>query len=825
MDSQQPANDDSLTASTPPAERRRSWLDSRWAPAIAAALIVVAGLVAYANSFSGPFLYDDIGSIVDNPSIRRLLAIGQVFSPPCRGETVSGRPLLNLSFAIDYAIGGANTRGYHVANLAIHILNGLLLLGILRRTFCMPVLRPGFGKAALELALAISVLWVLHPLQTESVTYIAQRAESLAAMFFLLVLYAAIRAATCNGPQFWHVVAVMACLLGVATKETVIVAPLMVLLYDRTFVTGSFREALRRRWGLYAGLIGSWVLLMGLVWSTGLWSRQQELGSADPWSYARSQPGVILHYLRLSLWPHPLCFNDEWPVAHTLGAILPAALAIGVLGTATVWGLMRRRAWGFLAAWFFLILAPTSSIMPLRQLAFEHRMYLPLAAVVTLVVAGLHAASQRMVGRGWISDHASKLANVGLVLAAAGICAVLTVRRNEVYHSPLSLWRDTVAKSPHNLSAYNNLGQLLATEGRTAEALDCFQQAVRVDPRHVETLNNMGSALVQLGRAAEAIDHHEAALRIEPDNYLTHDQLGNALSAVGRHEEAFEHYQAALRLKPDHAEGFYNWGVALFNSGRPSEAIDRFKQAVQIQPGHAKAQTNWGNALYQLGRQQEAIEHYQRALAIQADAVAHNNLGLALASSGRPEEAIEHYRAAVQLKPDYSAAHSNWGIALSALNRYSEAFEHFDDALRIEPDYAAAHRNYANALADSGHTAEAIEHSLQAVRCMPDQPQLQRFAAWLMATHEPVRNGEAVRAVELAQRACALTDRRDTDCLDTLAAAYASAGRFDEAVSTAKEAWRLAQAAGQASLAEDIHIRLQLYRDRKPYREAVVTHP
>ena len=820
MDSQQPANDDSLTA-----ERGPSWRHSGWATLLAAGVIVVAGLAAYANSFSGPFVFDDISSIPENPSIFRLQSLSQVFSPPRNGETVSGRPVLNLSLAIDYAIGGTDTRAYHRTNLAIHILNGLLLLGILRRTFCMPVLRSRFDDAALGLAWAIALLWVVHPLQTESVTYIVQRAESLAALFYLLVLYAAIRAARSHQPLFWHILAVVACLLGVATKETVVTAPLVVLLYDCTFTASSFREAIRRRWGLYLGLSASWMLLIGLVWSTGLWGRQEELGSPNPWFYARSQPGVILHYLRLAFWPHPLCFSYGWPVAHTLREILPGTVMMGLLGVATVWGLMKRRGWGFLGAWFFLILAPTSSIMPLKQLAFEHRMYLPLAAVVTLAVVGMYAVSQRLAGRGWSSGRACSLASVGLVLAAAGVCTFLTSRRNEAYHSQLSLWEDTVLKAPHNAAAYNNLGQLLAASGRTAEALKCFQEAVRVDPSQVEARNNLGSALVELGRAAEAIEHHEAALRIKPDNYLTHDQLGNALSSLGRHTEAFQHYQTALRRKPDYAEGLYNWGVALFNSGRTLEAIDRFEQAVRIQPRHAKAHTNWGNALYQLGRHQEAIEHYQRALEIQPDAVAHNNLGLALASTGRLEEAIEHYRAALQIQSDYATAHSNWGMALSALNRYSEAGEHFEKALRIQPDFAAAHRNYAHALADSGRVAEAIEHSLQAVRCTPDQPQSQRLAAWLMATHEPADGGHAVQAVELAQRACALTHRRDMDCLDTLAAAYASAGRFDEAVSTAKEAWQLAQAAGQGSLAEEIHIRLQLYRDRKPYREPVITHP
>jgi tetratricopeptide (TPR) repeat protein len=822
---------------------------------LAGGLIVAAGLGAYANSFWGPFVYDDLSCIVDNSSIRQLWPLSGPLSPPCIGGSVTSRPLLNLSLAVNYRLGGLNVWGYHATNLAIHLIGGLLLLGIVRRTFLLPVLRPRYGDAAWGLALAIAVLWTLHPLQTESVTYIIQRAESLAGLLYLLVLYSVIRSLRSSHRAWWHVVAVGACFLGAAVKEPIVSAPVVVLLYDYTFLEDSFRKILQRRWGLYAGLFASWGLVAYLQAKTGLPVLEEQLGSIGFWAYVRSQPGVILYYLRLSLWPHPLCFSYEWPVARTLGEILPGTLVVGLLGMATVWGLWKRRGWGFLGAWFFLILAPTSSVMPLKQLAFEHRMYLSLASVVALVASSICLGGQRLVSWGVLSRRACMAAGVSLAVVAGGMMGVLTFQRNEVYQSPLSIWKNTVAMAPRNPYARSNLGNALATLGRHSEALEQYEEAVRLKPDdYAEGHNNWGNALLKLGRPAEAIEHYreavglkpddavshynwgnalstldrpleavehyEKAIRLKPDHAEAHNNLGNALSTVGRHSESIEHYQQAIRLKPDYAEAHNNWGNTLLALGRFPEAIEHYQEAIRLSPGDSKAYYNWGNALVTLGQYSEGIEQYRQAIRLNPnDAVSHYNWGNVLLTLGQQSEAIEQYRRAVRIQPDYADAHNNWGNALSALGRYSEAIEHYLKALQIKPEAAAIQLNVSLVLQQVGRTREAAEHGREAVRLMPDHSQAHQTLAWFLATHEEAVGGDPTEAVKLAERACALTGRRNIGCLDTLAAAYASAGRFEEAIATAKEAWRLADAAGEGTLAQEIHIRLQLYRDRKPYRE------
>ena len=698
---------------------------------------------------------------------------------------------MNLSLrAVNYCLGdsilGECVWGYHATNLAIHLVNGLLLLGILWRTFQLPTWKGRYGEAGWGLALATALLWTVHPLQTESVTYIVQRAESLAGLFYLLVLYCVIRGVQSRHSVGWYIVAVGACWLGVGVKEVMATAPVVVLLYDRTFVEDSFRKILRQRWGLYVGLFGSWGLLVGLLARTGVSVLKDEVGSIGMWAYARSQPGIILHYLRLSLWPDRLCLCYEWPVADTLGAILPGMLVVGLLLATTTWGLRKWRGWGFLGAWFFLILAPTSSIMPLPQLAFEHRMYLPLAAVLTAVIAVGHLAAERLVRRGWTTERWCLAGKTGLVVLTAVALGLLTFRRNEAYRTELSIWEDTVEKVPHNAYANSDLGNALVNNRRLAEGIKRFEEAIRLKPEYDAGHNNLGVALHKSGRLPEAIEQFEETIRLKPDNASAHINMGNALKGMGRVAEAIEHYQEAIRLNPESAVAYYDLGNALTMCGRMAEAIEPYQEAIRLNSDDASVHMNLGAVLGEVGRLPEAIEHYQQALKINPNsAETFNNLAVAMVKSGDLQGSIEPFLKAVRLAPNYAEAHYNLSATLLRMDRIREAIGHAEEAARLTPT----------------------------------QWHFSRFAAWLLAIHEPDQGGDPTRAVELAQRACDLTNHRDVVCLETLAAAYASAGRFDEAVSMAKEAWQMTQAAGQDSLAEEIHMRLQLYRDRKPYRE------
>ena len=400
-------------------------------------------------------------------------------------RTAAGRPLVNLSLAVNYAISGTNVWSYHALNLVVHILASLTLWGILRRTLRLAAVPKRFRDAGDWLATVAALLWAVHPLTTPAVTYIIQRAESIMALCFLLTLYCVIRTAGSPRRALWSAGAIVAAALGMASKEVMATAPLIVLLYDRTFLAGSFRQALRSRWGLYAGLAATWVI------PAALWGgRAKSAGFGGPISagaYALTQFEFVALYLRLSVWPHPLVLDYGKFLVSGIGSVLPQAALVTGLVVATALALRFRPALGFLGAWVFLILAPSSSFIPVStQTGAEHRMYLPLAAVVVAaVLCGYWLWQQRVVP---VLPRANLRKWVGalIVVGVAGVLAALTFQRNRDYQSGISIWADTVAKRPENARAHYNLGRHLVDAGELAPAQEHFVITVQQEPDYAD---------------------------------------------------------------------------------------------------------------------------------------------------------------------------------------------------------------------------------------------------------------------------------------------------------------------------------------------------
>jgi len=598
-------------------------------PALAGLLLALAIVLAHLTGFRGAFVFDDLHAIVDNPTIRDLGRLDRILLAPAEGGTIGGRPVVNLSFALNHAAGGLDPRGYHAVNVLIHVAAALVLFGLVRRT----LLRlPRFAADALPLALAVAAVWALHPLQTAAVTYIVQRAESLMGLFYLLTLYCFVRASApslCGpasllappsesasklagpreGSRPWFVLSFICCLLGMGTKEVMASAPLLVLLYDRTFVAGSWRETWRQRGRFHGALMSTWLLLALLTLNAEGRGGSAGFSTAVAWwEYALTQCVAITHYLRLALWPHPLVFDYGTSLYRSLGAVAPQAALLLLLLAATGWALVRKPALGFLGAWFFLILAPSSSFVPVAtQTMAEHRMYLPLAAVLVLLVF----AARRLAGR----------RTVIVLLALAAGFGVLTARRNLVYHSELALWADTVAHRPENPRARTNLGVALIEAGRPAEAADQFTEALRLEPGDAAAHLNLCDTLTTLDRAAEALPHGEAAVRLEPRSPAAHHNLARALARLGRTGEAVIHYEEARRLEPDAADvaagltaAYYDLGNRAATGSDFTGAIARYRQALALSPDYLPARNNLANALLIAGEVDEAITLYRELL-------------------------------------------------------------------------------------------------------------------------------------------------------------------------------------------------------------------
>lgn len=538
----------------------------------ACVVLVIAGLLIYANSFAVPWAFDGAHLIRDHQPIRQ-------WWPPWVSMRGTPRPVAMFCFAVNYALQGPEVWGYHLTNLAIHVLAAMTLYGIVRRTLKRDCIAPRLQRAADRLALAVALVWLVHPLQTESVTYLYQRFESLMGLFLLLTLYSFIRGLDSDRPRAWYAASLGCFLLSLGSKEVAAVAPLLLLWYDRTFAASSWRELLRKR-GLVHGIFGS-ILVAPIVyvWVHQKWYAEggvlavQKVAITD---YALSQPGVILHYLRLCFLPQGQCLDYAWPVARTASEIVPPLLVVSLLIGATVWAVFRRPAWGFLGGWFFLILAPTSSVLPIVDLAFEHRMYLPLAAVVAVAVVGTYELSHRfpvLGGRRWL----------GGVLAASVVLGTVTVARNEVYRDELSLWSDVVEKASHNARAHVYLGNALR-KGHPDQAARHYEIAVRLQPSLGEAHNNLAN-LLQKTRPDQAMQHYMAALQVNPQHVEAHNNLANLLARQGRFDEAIEHYREATRLRPDYqpAQGNLRVVLKMRQKQTPSVVRSTAEQAASVQ--------------------------------------------------------------------------------------------------------------------------------------------------------------------------------------------------------------------------------------------------
>jgi len=580
---------------------------------IAVLTILAGGLGAFSNSFKGQFIFDDLLALTQNASTEHWWRLDQTLNPPVN-MTTGGRPILNASFAVDRAIFGLKPFGYHIGNLAIHLGAALLLFGIVRRTWQ--------GGDGVWIAGAVALLWVVHPLQTESVTYVVQRAESLMGFFYLLALYCFIRASASSERaeragwsatsgraeptsgtaqagdgenliaepnsdqrarrsrstigsfvlgQGGLILSLAACWLGMATKEAMVSAPLIILLYDRAFVAGSFAAAWQERRGYYLAMFASWILLAILI--LGTHGRGGTVGvgfGVGVIQYWMSQFPALVRYLWLCFWPNPLVFDygTEW--VDNLAELVPCVAVVAILLGVTVQGLRRNSAVGVAGGFFWAILAPTSLMPGIRQTAAEHRMYLPLAAVLLAAVAGAYSAWGRRTLWVW--------------LLAALPLGRATWERNRLYAHPVALWQDTVARRPTNPYSRNNYGGALLAAHLPANAVIQLEESVRLKPDFLEGHANLCSALLGTGDVRGAVREGAIAVELGPQHASVHNNYGVALLTAREFDAAETQFRAALRLDPEFGEAANNLGNVKLRTNHPAEAAEWYRRALAINP-------------------------------------------------------------------------------------------------------------------------------------------------------------------------------------------------------------------------------------------------
>ena len=661
------------------------------------ALIVAAGFAVYWNSLGNPFVFDDRPTIADNPFIRSFSTFWQAD----KGSALTGRPIVAFTFALNYASGGLDVLGYRLVNIGLHLACGLLLYAIVRRTLALPSLRERFSAgAAAGIALAVALIWTLHPLNTEVVDYLTQRTESMMAVCYLLTMYAAVRSVQAVRGGAWQIVGVVACAAGMLCKETMVAAPLMVVLFDWVFVFRSAGEAFARRWRFYGALAATWVVLAyGVSTASREWSGGYATTFVSAWSYLLNQAEVITHYLELVIWPQRLVAYYGWSLPATVSSVLPSLVFVTICAIGAVVLFIRRPRLGFLAVWFFITLAPTSSFAPIAaEVGADRRMYVPLIGLIALVVLAARLVIERLtqppasraVRDSRRDGPRTAIISATLVIVVCVALGMRTVARNRDYADELRLsqttleaWPSGVAHSMVGLSlaklnrhdeaaralrhavvdyapAGYDLGAQLFLLGQLDEAAAVLQRFVQAEPGMFTTNaahTVLGRIRLSQHREAEAASEFALALAGPMPDPQAHALLGELLLDQQQFTAAVDHYRAYLQTAPSDAQAFGNLGIALASANRPVEAVAAFRRAAELQPGNASAHENLARMLVEAGDAPGAAAAAQQALALDpASAAAHDLLGQALVAQRRIPEAREHFLRALQIDPGFQDA-------------------------------------------------------------------------------------------------------------------------------------------------------------------------
>lgn len=590
-------------------------------------LLAVAGMIAFLPGVRVPFYFDDSTAIEHNESVRTLSPLSVPLNPP-RNTSVAGRPLVNLSFAINYAINNyfhidqtsatpapERTAGYHLVSIGIHVACGMLLFSIILLT----VRSAGAAdRDAIVLAGWSSLLWLLHPVHSQAVFYASARSELLVSFFILLTLFAAIRgwvAPTSVGRMAWHAGAVASAALGMFCKEVMAVVPIVVVLYDRTFRESSWRSIVAdrgRRW-FYAGLLASNLILLAYLLA-GVRGESVGFGLGVPWySYFYSQAWAVAHYLRLLVWPIGLSFDyGELPV----GLLRPipglVVLAACVAGTVVAWRRAATRWMGFLGAWFFVILAPSSSIMPIRtEIAAERRVYVASAAIIVFAVA--------FAGRWLLRRGIAPAVRTTIGGCLAVILAIATIRSGLTYADPVALYEAATVSAPWSARAHVGAGLALMTasaEGSSA-ASDHLRTALTLDDRNFTAALALGVNELVLRKADSANAAFAGALRLRRGNPDARRGLARSFLALGQLDSAVAYTDPATEQDSDM---LWNIGADLVNAGRSEAALSYLQHAASIAP-HSVGLALLSVALANVGHADSAATTAERAVRAAGDTV------------------------------------------------------------------------------------------------------------------------------------------------------------------------------------------------------------
>jgi tetratricopeptide (TPR) repeat protein len=719
-------------------------------------------------------------------------------------------PVTFSVFWVEHKLWGDSTLGYHLVNILLHVTAALLLLKILRMLQI-----PGAGLAA--------AIFALHPVQVESVAWISELKNTLSAVCYFGSALACLRFDRTRNKAA-YAGALMLFVLGLMAKTVIATLPaalLVVFWWQRGKL--SWKQDVLPLIPFFAAGIAA-----GLFTS---WTEQHFLGARGAeFNFSILERFLIAgraiwFYLGKLFWPADLIFSyPRWKISQATGwqYLFPGLVAV-LLGALWV---LRRWVRGPLAALVFFIvtLFPALgffNVFPFKySFVADHFQYLASCGPIVAASVGIHAIFRGFRERRLVWERAF----CAMLLA---VLCLLTWRQSRMYADIETLWRTTIDRNPDCWLAQNDLGALLYEKGQVDQAIILFRNSLAIQPGNAEARNNLGAALDKKGLLDEAVIQFQKAVALRPDFAEARRNLGNTLLREGRVDQAILQFQEALALRPDFAKARHDLAETLLRKGQVDQAILQFEETLKIQPDEDKAHYNLGIALLEKGQRDEAMLQFQKEVALRPDnAEAQNNLGYCLLHKGRMDEAIPHLQKALEIQPDHAQAHYNLGNALLQKGRVDEAIIQFQKLLAIQPELAEARNSLGCALLQKAHVDEAILQFQKALALQPGFVEARRTLAgiaWRLATspNPSLRNG--TKAIELARQTDQLARGSDPMMAATLAAAYAEAGQFDQAVAAARRALQLAARQDNAAMVAALQAQLNCYEAGSPFRDTVGT--
>lgn len=561
---------------------------------VSIALIVIFGFCAFGNSIKGDFLFDDETLVTENRFIRDWGYLPDVFKEDLGAgagkEWNAYRPFQVVTYMADHSIWELDPRGYHLTNVILHVLTALCLFWFLNILF---------NDHAVSLI--TSLFFVVHPIHTQAVSYIAGRADSLAAIFMLVTFILYLK----QGGQKnigLYILMLLSCTLAILSRENGLFLPVFILVYHYAFKKGIY-------WKEYISLAG--IVVGYLILRSVFFTHLMPATTLHRTTFLERMPGffvALAKYAQLLAWPVGLhmeygekVFKISNPIAIAGAAVL-LLLVILIIRSR-----QKDRLVHFAALWFMVTLLPTSNIYPINAYMAEHWLYLPSIGIFLLVAKGMSALYGKPRFRAAV-----------FIVSGGLLCfySFLTFLQNAVYwREPIAFYQRTIHYAPDSFSAHNNLGKLYQKMGKTKEAKALFQKAIEINPRTANAYNNLAAVSHEPGVNDEyIIKLLRSAVKYDPFHAKARYNLGKLFSDIGQREKAIPEFEKAIKLDPNYIEAYDKLGIVYGQTGRWDEAIAVFKRAVDIQPDYAVAQTNLSIAYFHNGQVDLAVKHCKKAL-------------------------------------------------------------------------------------------------------------------------------------------------------------------------------------------------------------------